>query len=317
VVFAKEAGWTEANSREWCEEHDYYLDGLDETESSYRWRQYDPDEEKFDYRTQVIERKNGKASISLVLGILKGGRAMGKNIEQRSCKTEMRVLAGETGPILEWYPIVYNSLSEALWGFREMVMPGSLTKTLQEADVRALFNHNPDNVLGRVSAGTLKLIDTEKGLLAQVKLPDTQVGRDLAESVRRGDIDQGSFAFRMIRETWDSLDGEPLRRLAEIELVDVSVVTYPAYPETAGAIVRGVLTEAGIDPAALYGVISRSRSGALEESERELMRKAAEVLGAMAAEPVQADHSAESEAEAQARRLAVRRRELELLAISR
>ncbi len=68
VLFEKSADWTEASSRTWCEEHDYYTDGLDETETQFRWRQYDPDDGKFDYRNNEIE----KDSITLVLGIPKG-----------------------------------------------------------------------------------------------------------------------------------------------------------------------------------------------------------------------------------------------------
>jgi len=67
VVFEKEAGWTKASSRKWIKDHDYYDDGLDETETQWRWRQYDPDDSEFDYRTQVIE----KDSVSLILGIPK------------------------------------------------------------------------------------------------------------------------------------------------------------------------------------------------------------------------------------------------------
>jgi ATP-dependent Clp protease protease subunit len=67
VVFEKDADWTEASSKKWCEDHDYFTDGLDETDTQYRWRQYDPDDQKFIYRNQEIE----KDSISLVLGIPK------------------------------------------------------------------------------------------------------------------------------------------------------------------------------------------------------------------------------------------------------
>jgi len=64
VVFWKDAGWTETTSRKWCEDHDYYTDGLDENDSQYRWRQYDPEEDRFRYRNQEIEPD----SITLVLG---------------------------------------------------------------------------------------------------------------------------------------------------------------------------------------------------------------------------------------------------------
>jgi hypothetical protein len=68
VLFAKAAGWTKASSRRWCKDHDYYTDGYDETGESIRWRQYDPDSEKFRYRSKVVEENNGKPSVTLVLG---------------------------------------------------------------------------------------------------------------------------------------------------------------------------------------------------------------------------------------------------------
>lgn len=82
VIFEKEADWTEASSRKWCEEHDYFTDGLDETDTQYRWRQYDPDDQKFIYRNQEIE----KDSISLILGILKSeAKNMTHKIEPIRC----------------------------------------------------------------------------------------------------------------------------------------------------------------------------------------------------------------------------------------
>ncbi|OGN89764.1 MAG: hypothetical protein A2Y88_07095 [Chloroflexi bacterium RBG_13_48_10] len=77
VVFEKSAGWTEESSKKWCEEHDYYTDGFDETKNKFRYRQYEPDYEKFDYRNNEIE----KGSISLVLGIPKN-KAKGDGVRK-------------------------------------------------------------------------------------------------------------------------------------------------------------------------------------------------------------------------------------------
>jgi len=84
VVFEKDAGWTEESSKKWCEEHDYYTDGFDETKTQYRYRQYDPDYEKFDYRKQEIE----KDSISLVLGIPKD-KKQGADDTQQGAKATL------------------------------------------------------------------------------------------------------------------------------------------------------------------------------------------------------------------------------------
>ncbi len=152
---------------------------------------------------------------------------------------EVRVSKAESGTTLEWYPAVFDSLSEDLGGFREKINRRAFTKTVQESDVRALLNHNPDLVLGRNKAGTLKLHVDHAGLRATVDLPDTQLGRDLAVSVERGDITAGSFGFRPVGETsdWWRKDetGAWVRELKEVQLFDVSPVTFPAYPGTDGS----------------------------------------------------------------------------------
>lgn len=130
------------------------------------------------------------------------------------------------------YAAVFNTRSADLGGFVEEVMPGCFTKTLQEADVRALWNHNADHVLGRNKAGTLRLSQDSTGLNYEVDLPDTQVARDLYESIQRGDVTQSSFGFSTIEDDFVR-DGETglLRQLREVQLFDVSPVTYPAYKD--------------------------------------------------------------------------------------
>ena len=155
------------------------------------------------------------------------------NIERRTFRHEIRVLEGDKGPIVEGYAAVFDEWSDDLWFFREKIRAGAFSKTIQEADVRALFNHNPDLVLGRNKAGTLDLAEDEHGLHFRVSPPETQWAKDLRETVRRGDVDQASFAFKTIRDMWTEEEGEPTEReLIEVKLYDVSPVTYPAYPQT-------------------------------------------------------------------------------------
>ncbi len=104
-------------------------------------------------------------------------------------------------------------------------------------DVRCLFNHNPDAVLGRTKAGTLRLSEDRTGLYFDCDLPDTQAGRDVRESVTRGDVDQCSFGFVVQGQNWrEEKDGgggtQAIRELTDVDLFDVSPVTYPAYPQT-------------------------------------------------------------------------------------
>jgi len=152
---------------------------------------------------------------------------------------ELRLVEPEgddAAPVIEGYAAVFNVLSEDLGGFREKIAPGAFANTIKTADVRALVNHDPNLLLARNKSGTLKLSEDEIGLLDTITPPDTQVGRDTVTSMRRGDLTGQSFAFRTITDSWAMEDGGEVRTLEEVELFDVSVVTYPAYPDTSVAV---------------------------------------------------------------------------------
>lgn len=160
-----------------------------------------------------------------------------EKIERRAYRiVEMRA-AGEDGtPVISGHAAVFNEESEDLGGFVERIAPGAFTNTLTRADVRALWNHNADYPLGRMKSGTLTLAEDERGLAFEIQVPDTQYGRDLVVSMKRGDVDQMSFAFATIKDNWEQVDGRVVRTLLEVELYDVSPVTYPAYPQTSAAV---------------------------------------------------------------------------------
>jgi len=165
---------------------------------------------------------------------------MPNEIERRAYAMELRVdTVDGMPPKMSGHAIVFDSLSEDLGGFRERVAAGALTKTLLSADIRALFNHDPNLVLGRNKAGTLRLKEDMTGLAIEIDPPDTQAARDLMVSMKRGDINQMSFGFRTIADKWAKLDGEWIRTLLEVDLFDVSPVTYPAYTQSSIA-VRGL-----------------------------------------------------------------------------
>uniref|UniRef100_UPI00345E70F8 HK97 family phage prohead protease n=1 Tax=Mesotoga sp. TaxID=2053577 RepID=UPI00345E70F8 len=119
-----------------------------------------------------------------------------------------------------------------LGGFREKIQPGAFSEAIVNDDVRALWNHDSNYVLGRNKAGTLKLSEDEHGLHYVVDLPDTQWAKDLLESIKRGDVTQSSFGFIVDSDEWAKQDGETVRTLTKVTLFDVSPVTYPAYPQT-------------------------------------------------------------------------------------
>jgi len=149
---------------------------------------------------------------------------------------------------LSWYAALFDSLSEDLGGFRERIGRRAFSKTVQEHDVRALINHDPNLVLGRTSAKTLKLAVDMTGLHANVALPDTSYARDLVVNIENGNITGGSFMFSTVRDAWglEDVNGEEtvVRTVNEVRLYDVSPVTFPAYPATEGlASVRSLALE--------------------------------------------------------------------------
>jgi HK97 family phage prohead protease len=144
--------------------------------------------------------------------------------------------------VLTGYAAVYNRFSlplrEGGSQFREIILPGAFDKVLNrqrgKSDVVALLNHNPDLILGRSASGTLELTSDDKGLRYTVVPPDTQVGRDTLELVRRRDLKGSSFAFGLEPgkgDRWTSDEQGAVREVREVSsLVDVSVVLTPAYP---------------------------------------------------------------------------------------
>ncbi len=156
--------------------------------------------------------------------------------ERRIFKVDrIEVRAGENGAkTLRGHAAVFNSDSEPMYGFVERIKPGCFSRAIGEDDVRALFNHDANFVLGRNTAKTLRLSEDDKGLAFEVDLPDTQAARDLVTLIERGDISGCSFSFRTLKDEWEYSEsgGTTLRTLLDVELFDVGPVTFPAYPAT-------------------------------------------------------------------------------------
>jgi uncharacterized protein len=150
---------------------------------------------------------------------------------------ELRVTAVEKLTKIAGHAAKFDVLSEDLGGFRERIAPGAFVKSIGSSDIRALFNHDANIVLGRNKAGTLRLSEDLAGLAYEVDAPDTQLVRDMVLSpIARGDVTQCSFGFYTISDKWAKVDGEWVRTLLECDLLDVSPVTYPAYPQTEVAV---------------------------------------------------------------------------------
>jgi|GEM_PF-2702623 len=147
--------------------------------------------------------------------------------------TEYRTGPGGAGLIYGW-AIVYDSLSEDLGGFVEKIEFGALTDALKTSDIRCLFNHNADLVLGRAKSKTLKLLDMAAGLYFECQINNDDFSRSIRDKIRRGDISGCSFSFIVGRDEWFLRPGETdLRVIKTIkEIMDIGPVTFPAYLET-------------------------------------------------------------------------------------
>ncbi|MDE1161921.1 MAG: HK97 family phage prohead protease [Acidobacteriaceae bacterium] len=152
-------------------------------------------------------------------------------IERRNITTEFRLSEADNKTTISGYAAVFSSpASNGLW--TETLDPHCFNNVLAtNPDVRGLWNHNPDHVLGRTTSGTLTLALDARGLSYVIDPPDTTVANDLIVSMRRKDVTGSSFGFVTKRDQWtDQPDGSVLRTILEIEqLLDVSPVTYPFY----------------------------------------------------------------------------------------
>jgi len=133
------------------------------------------------------------------------------------------------------YAAVFNQLSEVIFGFRERILPGAFKSSLGN-DVRALVNHDPAAIIGRTKNGTLTLREDDRGLYSEISPPNTTLGHDTVESIKRGDLDQMSFGFQIVKDDWKHEEKQLIREIHDVELFDVSVVAFPAYTQTSVAV---------------------------------------------------------------------------------
>lgn len=138
------------------------------------------------------------------------------------------------------YVVQWNKDSEILWGeYIERFAPNAFAESLKSGkDVRALFEHDHTKLLGRTSSGTLTLEEDNIGLRFELLPPDTQTGRDLLVSVERGDISGMSFGFRTVKNEWDFSVEPNTRTVLQAELVEITVTSIPAYPDSSLEILK-------------------------------------------------------------------------------
>lgn len=156
-----------------------------------------------------------------------------EELERRYCvqhQLQVERRAEGAAPLFLGYAAVFNTLSVELWGFREKIAPGAFTASLGD-DVRALWDHQTGLVMGRTKSQTLRLAEDATGLRFENEPPVAATHQ--IESVQRGDVDQMSFGFRTLEDTWDIDENDQvIRTLLKVKLYEVSYVTFPAYPAT-------------------------------------------------------------------------------------
>lgn len=154
--------------------------------------------------------------------------------ELRYAQMELRAVGDESTRTIGGYAAVFNSTTEIFPMLNEKIAKGAFADSLKEDDIRALWSHNPDVVLGRNKNNTLKLWEDDHGLAFELALPDTEDGRSAFVLIKRGDVTGMSFGFQVKKDSWEMGEkGKPhIRTLEKVKLFEVSPVAYPAYDAT-------------------------------------------------------------------------------------
>lgn len=198
-----------------------------------------------------------------------------QSIERRFITGNIRCMGDAQGcdSSIEGMAITYNALSAPgnLPGFRERIAPGALARSLKNEDIICTFNHDPSQIIGRVSARTLKLMDTPQGLRFSCALPETTYARDLKASIARRDVTGCSFTFVDPEDVWSdrSNPAGPLRTITNMRCIELGPVSMPVYTGTSVDASRAFPN--GI-PQVLRAHLNAAIDASASEDERRLMR---------------------------------------------
>ncbi len=157
-----------------------------------------------------------------------------------------------SGTTISGYAVVYGSVATVTEGFREVFRAGAFARALREKqDCRGLVNHNVDKIIGRTAAGTMRLREDARGLHYEIDTPPTGAGRDVVQSIARGDISGSSFCFTVPNDnchriTYSDHGGDMLREVLDADLHDCAPVVYPCYSASSVAVQDG--GQASADP---------------------------------------------------------------------
>jgi HK97 family phage prohead protease len=229
--------------------------------------------------------------------------------ETRNFDADFELRAEGDGMTFVGYAAKFNSPSEDLGGFVETIEAGAFRRSLRSRnDVKLLVNHDTGRVLASTRSGTMKLYEDEVGLRVEASLPNTTDGRDMAELLRRGDLNKMSFGFSVIKDSWNNEMTE--RTLKSVRLFETSIVAFPAYAATE-AMVRSLdkaATRAQVDADELADAVLKLEEGAdLSENEAELIKT---VVNSLTPTQVKLE---EETSEEEASLLELKRKQLDLL----
>lgn len=130
--------------------------------------------------------------------------------------------------------VPYGELSLDLGGFREIIVAGAFD--IADKDIRSLWQHDASKVLGRTTAGTMTLTADERGIYPDITVPNTTWAQDAMISLKRGDVSGFSFGFVVDEDNWVVTGREIVRQVLHAQLLEVSPVTFPAYPTTSAQV---------------------------------------------------------------------------------
>lgn len=247
-----------------------------------------------------------------------GERGTKMTKEQRTNGVDFEIRESSNGMTYSGYAAVWDSPSEPL-PFIERIQRGAFKKTLQSRnEIKLLWNHDAGQVLGSLRAGTLRLYEDSHGLRVEADLPDTQLGRDTATLLKRGDVSAMSFGFTVPKggDSWND-DGSE-RTLKSVRLFEVSIVAWPAYSATQGtATVRSfdkLALRSQVDEDTLSDVMLKLEDGLdLTAEEAAIITEAVNALTTKPEEAVVEPVEEETAEEAQANLLELKRKQLELI----
>ncbi|WP_369899752.1 HK97 family phage prohead protease [Bacillus manliponensis] len=158
--------------------------------------------------------------------------------EKRNLMTDqMEIRESENGTrTISGYAVKWEMKSHTMGYFRrfkEQFKRGAFADSLNSDDQLALWSHNTSQVLGRTKNGTLRLFEDDVGLRFELDLPNTTLGNDAYETIKRGDVDGVSFGFQMRKQEWDEANPDNITRtITHAKLLEISPVAFPAYPDS-------------------------------------------------------------------------------------